>query len=174
MWHIFSDNSLFAFAGSSSLWASWIPYAFVKALMHLFAFAGSSLWPSWIPYALVKALTTDSAAAELAAALAAAAADMMMSMTKFGSSSVPVSGATGGAELPLPLEAFCGSSLKRGGRIGRIGRFGRHFSFILQHLQFNTRLVCGLTAGGFASSGGGLVCGLTAGGFASSGAFPHV
>ena len=93
--------------------------------MHLFAFAGSSLWPSWIPYALVKALTTDSAAAELAAALAAAAADMMMSMTKFGSSSVPVSGATGGAELPLPLEAFCGSSLKRGGRIGRIGRIGR-------------------------------------------------
>ena len=93
--------------------------------MHLFALAGLSLWPSWIPYALVKALTTDSAAAELAAALAAAAADMMMSMTKFGSSSVPVSGATGGAELPLPLEAFCGSSLKRGGRIGRIGRIGR-------------------------------------------------
>lgn len=173
MWHSFSDNSLFAFAGSSSLWASWIPYAFVKALMHLFAFAGSSLWPSWIPYALVKALTTDSAAAELAAALAAAAADMMMSMTKFGSSSVPVSGATGGAELPLPLEAFCGSSLKRGGRIGRIGRIGRLVLSSSFNFQFNTRLV-GLTAGGFASSGGGLVCGLTAGGFASSGAFPHV
>ena len=80
MWHTFSDNSFFA---GSSLWASWIPYALVKASSQFFAFAGSSLWASWIPYALVKALTTASAAAEHAVALVAAAADMMMSMTKF-------------------------------------------------------------------------------------------
>ena len=173
MWHIF-DNSLFAFDGSSPLWASWFPYAFVKALMHLFAFAGSSLWPSWIPYALVKALTTDSAAAELAAALAAAAADMMMSMTKFGSSSVPASGATGGAELPLPLEAFCGSSLKRGGGLAALGGlvdfcFLHPSKFQVQHptcMWTYCWWIC--------QQWRGLVCGLTAGGFASSGAFPHV